>query len=167
MARFNRLPILRHAPRQPDDAFDRVVQDAGAQTRLLNFIIARRDGADPAQVMRVDGVLLSAQYDACIGGIVADRISDDPRCACRGVFAQDAGVEDFERWRDIVCGCDHVFARHFRAANGVLHDKGDLSLHAGLDETALWDGRAGFEQHVIKQNTAVRDVDIQRRLHRL
>ena len=52
------------------------------------------------------------------------------------------------------------------AADGLFHHKGNLRLDPRLDETPIRDRTVVFESHVIKQDAAVGDVDVQRHLHR-
>ena len=47
LTRLNALTILSHAAREPDDAFNWIVQHPGPETRFLDLSVARGDRADP------------------------------------------------------------------------------------------------------------------------
>ena len=40
LARFDALPVLRHAAGQPDDGFDRIIQHTGAKPGFLDLAVA-------------------------------------------------------------------------------------------------------------------------------
>ena len=90
--------------------------------------------------------------DARIGGIVADRVGDDPRLPRGGIGAQDARIKDFQRRADMVGRRQNIGPRHPFARQGCLHDKGNLCLDPRLDEPPLRHHRPVGKQHVIHQN---------------
>ena len=100
-----------------------MVEDAGAEPGLLDLGIARDDRAHPAHVDLVGPHGAAADDDAGIGGIVGDRVDDGAGLLRLRIDAQDAGIEDFERRRDVVRGVEHVEDADARPFSGAFITK--------------------------------------------
>jgi len=107
------------------------------------------------------------QNNACVGGIIADRVEHCTRFTRFGIDADDTRIENFYRRRHIVGRRNHVITRHISTAQWGLQHEGNFGLYARLNEPPLWDRSARFKHHVVKQNSAVGNIDVQRILHRL
>ena len=107
-----------------------------------------------------------AQNHACICGIVADCVQYGARLAALRILPNDARVKNFKRRCDVIGCIDHILSTQMSAPKWRFEHKGNLSLDTGLDEAIFGHKPVMVKQHIIKENSAVWNVDVKGRLHR-
>ena len=108
---------------------------------------------------------LFTKHDAGIGSIIADRVEHLAGFTRLRVNADNPRVEDFDGWHHIISGGQHIFVGHVSATQWGLEHKCNFGFDPWLNEPTLRNGCTRFEHHVIKQNPAVGDINIQCVLH--
>ena len=108
-----------------------------------------------------------AENNAGIGRIVGNGIEDGALRAAVRIRAVDAGVEDFQRRRHGAGRGNHISAGDLAARQVTVHDEGDFSFNTRLDKPSCRHRAAMIEEHVLEQDAAVGNVDIEGILHGL
>ncbi len=140
LARIERDTDSLQPVRQPHDAHDRVVQDAGTQTGLLDNAVARTDGSGPPQFATARLVgrhPLGTHDDSGVRSIVGDRVAHGAGPTVVGMHPIRASVDQFECGHDVVGRGVHVVGGEFTIEavrhESVLEDERELDLDLRIE----------------------------------
>ena len=160
------LVVRRKLVGEPGDAVGRVVQHRGGEPGLFDHAVLVEHRADPAQVELGRAHRPTAGDDAGIGREIGDRVEDLAHDLGLAVELLDAGIDDFDRRRDVFGRREHVEHRHAGAFQRPAEHERQFDLDPRRDEALERDVRALLEEHVVHQRGVVGLGDLRSLLHR-